>query len=142
MKIKTAEKSDISSLDRMQRKYFDSSTCENFDFLLSNDAYRVFIAIDDKKIVGFVTASVTQDTSDLLQICVDESMRKRGVATSLLNHLFDQLKIQGVISLFLEVNEHNHAAVNLYNKLGFILINKRKNYYGDQTALIMQKLMN
>ena len=41
--------------------------------------------------------------------------------------------------LFLEVRVDNLPAINLYNKLGFREINRRKNYYGDVDALVMER---
>ena len=39
----------------------------------------------------------------------------------------------------LEVNEHNKEAINLYKKNGFVEINRREKYYGNDDALIMKR---
>ena len=41
----------------------------------------------------------------------------------------------------LEVNENNVAAISLYEKNGFEVINKRNNYYGSDAALIMKRVV-
>ena len=42
--------------------------------------------------------------------------------------------------IMLEVNENNNPAIRLYNKLGFKEISLRERYYGEDTALIMEKV--
>jgi ribosomal-protein-alanine N-acetyltransferase len=47
---------------------------------------------------------------------------------------------QGGESLTLEVRESNHAAVALYDRLGFVLAGRRPAYYTDgEDALVMTK---
>lgn len=41
--------------------------------------------------------------------------------------------------IVLEVAENNHPARALYERFGFIVINRRKNYYADSDALIMER---
>ena len=40
----------------------------------------------------------------------------------------------------LEVNENNNEAIRLYSKLGFKEISLRERYYGENTAIIMEKV--
>ena len=42
--------------------------------------------------------------------------------------------------IMLEVNENNIQAIKLYNKLGFKEISLRDRYYGEDTAIIMEKV--
>ena len=42
--------------------------------------------------------------------------------------------------IMLEVNENNNEALRLYNKLGFKEISLRDRYYGEDTAIIMEKV--
>ncbi len=41
----------------------------------------------------------------------------------------------------LEVNEKNTPAILLYKKYGFEQISVRKNYYNDDDAIIMNKIL-
>ena len=38
--------------------------------------------------------------------------------------------------------ESNNAAINLYKKCGFVEINRRKKYYGDEDAIVMKKVIS
>ena len=68
-----------------------------------------------------------------------QSARGKGVAKKLLSLALDNLKDSGINKIFLEVRESNFCAISLYNSLGFVKIAERKNYYGTETAIIMQK---
>ena len=45
----------------------------------------------------------------------------------------------GVNKIFLEVREKNAPAISLYIKNGFVKISERKNYYGDENAVVYIK---
>ena len=59
-----------------------------------------------------------------------------------MNKIFEYLTEKNVEILFLEVEEDNLPAINLYTKLGFKKTFERKNYYGAKNAHIMQKELN
>ena len=42
--------------------------------------------------------------------------------------------------IMLEVNENNSEAIRLYTKFGFTEISLRERYYGEDTAIIMEKV--
>ena len=43
--------------------------------------------------------------------------------------------------VLLEVRESNISAINLYSKCGFKEINRRKNYYDGEDAIIMERIL-
>lgn len=137
--VRQATINDAQSLDNLQVSYFDKNTRENFNFVLGDNNYVFFVAEFESKIVGYVGASISYESSDLLTICVDKSYRSRGVAQTLILALIDFLKARDVQYILLEVNENNVGAIKLYEKMGFINIHQRKNYYGNETAFIMKK---
>ena len=97
-----------------------------------------FVAKIDNEIVGFAGIKIILDESDLMNIVVKKEHRKKGIASSLLNKLFLIAKEKNLKSINLEVNANNLSAINLYKKLNFIEIGKRKNYYKDQDAILMK----
>ena len=48
-------------------------------------------------------------------------------------------KLKGVKEVFLEVRRSNLPAINLYKSNGYQKISERKNYYGNEDALIFKK---
>ena len=92
---------------------------------------------------AFVLFSVCDDQAEILTLGVIPDARKKGIALSLLNYSFDELKKAGVKEIFLDVNVNNSAARKLYEKAGFEQISVRKNYYDEagqkSDALVLKK---
>ncbi|NVK27955.1 ribosomal-protein-alanine N-acetyltransferase [Marinomonas sp. CT5] len=82
-----------------------------------------------KSIVGWLTASVVLDQSELELIVIDSSVRRQGLARQLMIAWLNASKQQGVNELLLEVRESNVGAIALYESLGFTQVGCRKNYY-------------
>ena len=92
-----------------------------------------------EKIIAFITYSLTQDYSDLLDILVHPEFRGQGIAQELMRKYLAEIKGKTQKSL-LEVRQSNEKAISLYNKFGYNTISTRKKYYEDgENALIMQK---
>ena len=122
-----------SLIDEEFIKYNDfSKIIDNNSDILSFGFY------DNNLLVGFVEYSKSFEVIDIIDIVVDKSYRRKGIATKLLNYLIDYYK--DVDSIFLEVNENNKSAIEFYTVNNFKVINKRKKYYKDGgDALIMKR---
>ena len=96
-----------------------------------NDGYsKVLVYIKDDQVVGFITATDLKETCDILHLVVAEEYRHHLIATNLINYLIGELD-ENCILITLEVASKNIAAINLYEKFGFEIVNVRKNYYPD-----------
>ena len=82
-----------------------------------------------KSIVGWLTASVIFDQSELELIVIDSDVRRQGLARKLMIVWSEAAAQQGACELLLEVRESNLGAISLYESLGFELVGRRKNYY-------------
>jgi ribosomal-protein-alanine N-acetyltransferase len=74
-------------------------------------------------------------------VAVHDDYRGRGVATQLLNCLFELTAGDDRRGYTLEVRVSNTAAIRLYERLGFVARGVRRGYYTDnrEDALIMWK---
>ena len=105
--------------------------------ILSNEYDYLYGYYLDDKLVAFIHVNKLYEVMDIVNVVVNPSYRKKGIATKLIDYAisqFDDLK-----SIMLEVNENNSNAISLYNKNNFKVINKRNNYYGSDAALIMKR---
>ena len=134
-KIKINDKEIFNKLGLLITNKFDKLF--NLDNILNSQYEEVFGYYIDNNLVGFIHISKLFETMDIINIVVDEKYRRRGIATKLLNYIFNLN--EGPLSILLEVNEHNEQAINLYLKNGFTEINRRKNYYGKDTAIVMKR---
>ena len=101
-----------------------------------DDVYGYYV---DSTLIGFIHISKLYETMDIVNVVVDNEYRKQGIATKLIDYvikLYDDVE-----NIMLEVNENNIAAISLYKKNGFEIINKRNNYYGSDAALIMKRVV-
>ena len=80
-------------------------------------------------LLGFALVQYAPETAELLLIAVAKEYQRRGYGTHLCRALIARLQAEHVAQLFLEVRISNHAALKLYQKLGFQGLAVRKNYY-------------
>jgi len=92
---------------------------------------------DNEKVLGYLEIRLVDGVVDIMNLFVNEEDRKKGVATALMNKMMDE---EDYSRIMLEVNENNQNALRLYNKLGFKEISLRERYYGEDTAIIMEKV--
>lgn len=94
-------------------------------------------------VVGYAIMSLGGDEAHLLNLCLDEPARGRGLATMMLDHLILKAMREGVRVLYLEVRPSNAAALALYARAGFARIGVRKSYYraedGREDALVLAR---
>ena len=74
---------------------------------------------------------ISIDTADIMNVSVKEEYRRKGLASNLLEALFEEGKKRGVKDFTLEVRENNHAARKLYEKKGFVFEGIRPNFYSN-----------
>ncbi|MCH5167717.1 MAG: GNAT family N-acetyltransferase [Erysipelotrichales bacterium] len=100
------------------------------------DYVKIFVYEEDNIIKGFIELEVHFEVVEIINIAVDESYQKQGVASKLLKYVIDNFKCERIL---LEVKEDNEKALNFYKKHNFIEINRREKYYGDKDAIIMER---
>ena len=93
-------------------------------------------------LVGYAVMSTGAGEAHILNLCVRETMRGRGIGRTLLRQLLDLAAEAGVEDAFLEVRPSNLAAIRLYQSLGFVQVGVRKSYYqaagGREDATVLR----
>ena len=93
-------------------------------------------------IVGHGILSVGAGEGHILNLCVREALRSRGIGRRLLNRLVDEARVSGARETFLEVRPSNTAAIRLYQAAGFEQIGMRRGYYqapgGREDAVVLK----
>ena len=94
--------------------------------------------------LAFVIVRMAADEAEILSIGVDPGQRRYGLATKLLDEATRRLHGERTKSLFLEVDQANEPAVNLYKQLRFKSIAERPAYYqnisGVKSAALVMRL--
>ena len=102
-----------------------------------SDTDSIYNYVQGDKVLGYLEIRLVDGVIDIMNLFVNEEDRKKGIATSLMNKMIEN---EDYSRIMLEVNENNINALRLYNKLGFKEISLRERYYGEDTAIIMEKV--
>ncbi len=95
---------------------------------------------DESEIIAYLFVRVVLDELHLMDLAVHSAWRKKGIAETLIQHVFATLDKQGLEKVILEVRASNLPAQGLYRKLGFYQVGERRKYYSHPTenALLFQ----
>lgn len=90
------------------------------------------------RLIAYVSVYHTADQMEILNFAVLPALRRQGIGRKLLAVLLQCGNKIGILSVVLEVREHNVPAIALYEGLGFALSGRRRKYYEDtgEDALI------
>jgi [ribosomal protein S18]-alanine N-acetyltransferase len=96
----------------------------------------------DGDLVGYCIAMSGVGEMHLLNITIAPAARRCGHARRLLAELLQQCRAREATRLWLEVRESNDDARDVYRRLGFAQVGRRKGYYpasagGREDAIVM-----
>ena len=142
IEIREMKAQDVPQIAELERICFsDPWSAQSIATELDNSLSCWLVATDGEKVVGYVGSQTVLDGSDMMNIAVAPDFRREGLAEALVNALIDCLRQRKSRCLILEVRVSNTPAITLYEKLGFVEIGRRKNYYRNpkEDALILRK---
>jgi ribosomal-protein-alanine N-acetyltransferase len=132
--------SDLNSIDSIeQRAYRTPWSRSMFASELAKASSICLGAWEGERLVGYCVNSRYVDAWHIMNVAVDPDYQRHGVATSLLNRLFELTRDDQRRGYTLEVRTSNVDAIALYENLGFVRQGIRRAYYTDnrEDALIM-----
>jgi ribosomal-protein-alanine N-acetyltransferase len=106
-----------------------------------NKFARYVVAKKDGIVIGYAGMWLILDEGHITNIAVHPEYRGTGIGSMLLEALIDICRLEGVLSMTLEVRKSNFVAQKLYGKYGFLQEGIRKGYYENnkEDAIIMWK---
>lgn len=128
--------SDYDQLKDIENSCFDELAWSETVFkeeLMQNYKFYYVAKYEDKNI-GYVGFERMGDDLNVQKIAVLEDYRNCGVASKLIEKVFEYQQKQELNKVFLEVDEYNKTAIKFYEKFGFKTISKRENYYKNGDA--------
>lgn len=114
-------------------------------FLLDRQVFGYLLRLvgQPNRILGFVLCRLIVDEAEIITIAVHPNFRGRGVGQRLMDAVLRHLHHERATALFLEVDESNGSALQLYKRFGFVEVGRRPAYYetsvGRSDALIMRR---
>jgi ribosomal-protein-alanine N-acetyltransferase len=93
------------------------------------------------RVVGFLCAWIVGGELHINNVAVHPAYRRRGVASRLLEASVHRARAAGARIAHLEVRASNAAAKALYERYGFKVVGRRRNYYDRprEDAVVMRK---
>lgn len=102
-----------------------------------NHNEEIYVLKKDNVVLGFLH-TLNLDKIEILNLVVHPEHRREGISSLLLDYLFSEINKNTI----LEVRENNIEAINLYHNFNFKEISRRKKYYGNEDAIIMERSNN
>jgi [ribosomal protein S18]-alanine N-acetyltransferase len=131
---------DLNAIESIERRSYPTPWSRSmFAGELAKPASLCLGAFEDDRLAGYLITSRYVDAWHVMNIAVNPSFRRRGIATALIERLFELTDDGGRRGYTLEVRVSNKGAIKLYERLGFTARGKRRGYYTDnrEDALVM-----
>ncbi|WP_205697821.1 ribosomal protein S18-alanine N-acetyltransferase [Conexibacter sp. SYSU D00693] len=139
LEIRRLTYADLPQVIAIERRAFPTPwSLAMFVLELSKPAGWCLAAERDGRIVGYCVCSRYDTVWHVMNVAVDPTLRRQGIADALLLALFE--RVRDVSARYtLEVRPSNTGAIRLYERHGFVAAGTRRRYYQDngEDALIM-----
>jgi ribosomal-protein-alanine N-acetyltransferase len=135
---------DLGAIERIERRSYPTPWSRSmFASEIAKPSSICLGAFDAEtdELRGYLIISRYVDAWHVMNVAVEPAHRRRGIATALLDRLFELTADDSRRGYTLEVRVSNAHAIQLYERLGFQGRGIRRGYYTDnrEDALIMWK---
>jgi ribosomal-protein-alanine N-acetyltransferase len=141
--VRRLQPKDLGAIDEIERVSYPTPWSRSmFAGEIGKPASICLGAFVGERLVGYLIVSRYVDAWHIMNIAVDPEYRRRGLASALLERLFEDTADDDARRGYtLEVRVSNAGAIRLYEHLGFRMRGVRRGYYTDnrEDALIMWK---
>lgn len=136
------QRQHVSQVAALERECFPEPWSErSIAGELDNPLSLWLVCTEGETVCGYVGSQTVLGETDMMNIAVLPQMRRTGIAEALIDALVERVKKDGSHCLSLEVRPSNFAANALYQRLGFVQVGRRPNYYfhPKEDGLILRK---
>jgi len=140
LEIRALEAADLGAIEEIEQRAYPTPWSRSmFASELAKPTSICLGAFDGEELVGYVINSRYVDAWHIMNVAVTPDHQRRGVASRLLERLFELTRDDERRGYTLEVRVSNDGAIELYERLGFEPRGIRRGYYTDnrEDALIM-----
>ncbi len=145
IEIRRLTLADLGAIERIERRAYPTPWSRSmFAGELAKPSAICMGAFDSdgtEGLTGYLIVSRYVDAWHVMNLAIDESYRRRGIARRLLEELFVATQDDTMRGYTLEVRVSNTTAITLYEQVGFRITGVRRGYYTDnrEDAYVMWK---
>ncbi len=144
LEISACEEGSISEIMAIERDSYPTPWSENmFRNELNSSISRILVGRiahgQGRSVAGYAVYWQVADEAQLHNIAVRRDLRRKQIASRILDETIRRARLEGARWMTLEVRRSNHPARRFYEKFGFSVRGVRPGYYTDmrEDALIM-----
>ncbi len=143
MDIRPMVASDIPAVAALERACFSQPWSERVLEGEMKNPNSIFFVAEETELVGYIGMQHILDEGYLANVAVDSAYRRSGVGAALLQRLLAFAQQEKLAFITLEVRQSNQPAIRFYQKYGFEVVGRRRNFYESPTedALLMTKFL-
>jgi [ribosomal protein S18]-alanine N-acetyltransferase len=140
--VRPMRESDLPGVVAIERGSYQFPWSEGIFCDCLRVGYTCRVVTSGAQVVGYGVMSIGAGEAHILNLCVAEAFRCRGIGRRLLGLLIERAGTAGMKEVFLEVRPSNAAALRLYLALGFAQVGIRRGYYqavgGREDAAVLR----
>jgi [ribosomal protein S18]-alanine N-acetyltransferase len=140
--MRAMREGDIPEIVAIERSSYQFPWSEGIFRDCLRVGYTCRVASLGKQLAGYGVMSVGAGEAHILNLCIGEAFRCRGLGKQLLMLLLERAAAAGMREAFLEVRPSNTAAIRLYLANGFEQVGMRRGYYqavgGREDAAVLR----
>ncbi|HSY46149.1 MAG TPA: ribosomal protein S18-alanine N-acetyltransferase [Steroidobacteraceae bacterium] len=143
--IRPMRATDVAEVVAIERAAYQFPWSEGIFRDCLRVGYLCRVVTVDRQVLAYGVMSFGAGEAHILNLCVSEAYRCRGVGKRLLGALMERAAAAGMAEAFLEVRPSNTAAIRLYLALGFEQVGMRRGYYqavgGREDAAVLKRVL-
>ena len=140
--MRLMREADVADVVAIERSSYQFPWSEGIFRDCLRVGYTCRVAAVGKEIAGYGVMSVGAGEAHILNLCIGEPFRCRGLGKRMLTLLVERAAGAGMKEAFLEVRPSNTAAIRLYLAHGFEQVGMRRGYYqavgGREDAAVLR----
>lgn len=140
MIVEKMTEQDLNAVVAIEQDCFSLPwTRENFASALASKDALFLVAKEEDSLLGYAGMFISFDEGEITNVAVDALHRKKGTGRRLMQEIQRIGQECGVRRIVLEVRKSNMAAITLYEKMNFLVVGTRRDFYDfpKEDALIM-----
>ncbi len=140
IEVRRLAPTDLTAIETIERRAYRTPWSRSmFASELAKSTSVCVGAFEGERLVGYTISSRYVDAWHIMNVAVDPDYQRRGIATQLLQRIFELTESNRQRGYTLEVRISNEGALDLYERLGFEKRGIRRGYYTDnrEDAVIM-----